>query len=143
MKAQGWWLHSHHNQLCSGHSFPALNFLPLLTPGAKLCTINGRHQTSAPFLIMAGLGCVGPGRYPSSTHSCLHLPFLVRACLPTTAVPPSHRRRASDHPPVSMTTTALDSRYSMERKEVSFTANVHESKRREMEPGGKQQNKSW
>lgn len=37
-----------------------------------------------------GLGCVGTGRYPSSPHSCLPLPFLVRACLPenpTTVVP--------------------------------------------------------
>lgn len=81
------------------------------------------HQWETPDISlisdMAGLGCVGTGRYPSSTHSCLHLPFLVRACLPknpTTVVPPSHRRRASDHPHISMTTIALDSRYSMERK---------------------------
>lgn len=42
--------------------------------------------------------------------------------------PPSQRRRrrASDHPHISMATTALDSRYPVERKQVNFTANVHE-----------------
>lgn len=42
--------------------------------------------------------------------------------------PPSQRRRrrASDHPHISMATTALDSRYPVERRQVNFTANVHE-----------------
>lgn len=114
-------------------SYPSLTLGPKGTGEEQSKALHHRLKTPAISHISdtPGLCCVGTGRYPSSPHSCLSLPFLVRACLPenpTTVVPrPSQRRRrASDHPHISMTTTALDSRYPMERKQVNFTVNVHE-----------------